>query len=259
MTVQEFYSYIDAIWSFLEGAIPVISPLITVVLTGFLVYLYKQQSDILAQQKELSKSDQRALPRILTYRLFSWRTLYKYKQEVGEFPDLPDHPERHAIFIGYLSNPGKGYADNLHIELQIRSPSFTFSIAPPLARWTNTDQMYFNEKGGVIAPEENETTMYTASFWFSYADLPEEFVDSEITFDNFLTPSEILWALEDIGDSPVEIGLFLHYEDGTGVREPIQLLTSKIDLESYNDLTEAWRSGGKPSGDMKPLFGIESS
>jgi len=246
------------IWDFLQEVIPVISPLITVLLTGILVYLYKRQSEILDEQRRLSESDQRALPRILTYRLFSWRTMYQYKKEGNVVPDLPGYPDRYAAFIAYLSNPGKGFAENLWVELRIKTPSFDFSFPKPISYNTNMDQMLFGElEGGVIAPEENEISMYTAAIWLTKEDLPEELLDSDVSHGERIAPTELLWLLEDLNETPVEIGLFIHYSDGTGICEPIQLLTSKAELESYNDLTETWRSGEMPSGNLEPIFSLE--
>lgn len=258
MVIQALPTVFDSIWTFLREIIPVVSPLITAILTVLLVFLYYKQSKILDRQKELNESEQRALPRILTYRLFSWKTLFQYEEEIGPLPDLPDHPDRYAIFNAYLTNPGKGIAEDLHIELQISSPSYSFLAGDVLARWTNTDQMSFNDDGGAIAPEENEVTLYTGSFWYPEQKIPDDLLHKDISYDPFLTPSELLWVLEENDESPVKIGLFFHYKDGTGIREPIQLLTSKVELDSYADLTEAWRSGD-PTDELEPMYELESS
>jgi len=237
--------------------IQIIAPLTTVVLTGVLVYLYKQQSRILDRQRELTEANQRALIRVLTYDLFAWPYLFHYYHQEGPVDDIPEIPDHCAFFSSYLSNPGKGYAENMYSELQIRSPSHTISSIHPLVAQTNTDQLAFqNTQGGVIAPEENEISLYQSSFWLDKDKLPNELTEVGMSIGDTVSPSEILWLLEEINESPVEIGIFIHYEDGTGVQEPIQLLTSKSELDGYHDITKVWRTGSDPDQEMEPQFSL---
>lgn len=248
------FGFISTIWAFLRETIPVISPILTVILTGLLVWLYKKQSKILERQKELIEAEGRALPRILTYRMFSQRDLIQF-QQYADLPESPWDDKNVASFIAYMKNPGKGYATDIRVELRIRSDNFQLSTSDPLARNTNVDQLaYDGTDGGVIAPEENNLLPYVAKLTFQSEGLPEEFINSDIKYEDIISPSEIFWILNDIGESYVDIGIFIHYKDETGSKSPIQLHTSRSDLEEYSDLRNLWRSRRKPPKELEPLY-----
>jgi len=240
----------------LFNAISVLGTVLAVVLNGFLVYLYRQQKDILERQTELTEAEQKSLPRIRTYRLFSWQDLYRYEQEIGEDLDLRGMPDRYSMFMAKISNSGKGFMKDVYAELVIETPSYRHSVSSALAHNTNMDQVIFSGEGGALAPEEGEVLM-TSQFSFSREDIEEEIEESGISVDEPVSPSELLWILERIDETPVRIGVFVHYRDGTGIREPISLLATECELDRYADLREAWEWGKPIVGELNPVFNLE--
>lgn len=230
-----------------------VGPITTVVLYLLLVWLYYQQKQILKRQTELSESGQRALPRIRTYRLFSWYEFFRYENETGFELDIPGLPDYHAGFWAMVSNAGKGFAEDLQAELVIKSPSATYSVTAPLAHKTNMDQTAFSGEGGALSPEEGEVTM-TSHFYYSREKIANEIEDSGVTVEETVTPTELLWILKELEESPVRIAIFVHFKDGTGVREPIQLLTSEYELSQYVDIRTAYRQGGPADVEIDPQF-----
>lgn len=94
----------------------------------------------------------------------------------------------------------------------------------------------------------------TTSFTMDANKLSDEINESNISVDDSLTPSEVLWILQDIEVPHVDIGIFIHYKDGTGSREPIQLLTSKHELSPYSDIRTAYEHGGPIDETVEPEF-----
>jgi hypothetical protein len=237
--------------------VTILTAVVSTILSALLVHLYRQQKDILKEQKELTESNQRALLRVLTYRLYSWTHFYRYSQE--EIPlNIRDFPEHHAAFIAYVTNPGKGYIDNLWVELQINTPSHTHSTISPLVSKVNTDQLAFSDDmGGIVPPEQKDVQMYSAALWFEAEKISDKLTDTGVSVDRSVSPTELLWMINESNEEYVNIGIFIHYRDGTGVREPIQLLTSKSQIEGYQDITKLWREGSPGAEDMEPLYSIE--
>lgn len=229
---------VDSLRTFLD----VITPVLSLVLSGLLVYLYKQQAEILGRQTELTESEQRALPRVRMYHLMSWMDWLAYQADDEGAPIPPAFPDRFAGFMAYVSNSGKGSAEDLRAELVVSTSERKYSCTSPLAHKTNMDQIAFNDKGGVLAPEENEVMMQS---WFRYStdDIPVESGELSISLDDPVSPSELLWALHDMGETNATISIFIHYKDGTGGHESIQLLTSESVLPKYGDINKIHRGG----------------
>jgi hypothetical protein len=229
----------------------------SLLLTGTLVVLYRQQRDILKRQSELTEAGQRALLRVLTYQLFSWADLYKYGLQENDIQFVSEHLDGRSVLTAAISNPGRGYAENMRAELKISSPNYTSSVASPLTARTNTDQLAFQEgEGGIMPPEENEPMMYRSKFSFTEADLPEDFNESGVTTESLISPSELLWILGDLGEPKAKIGIFIHYRDGTGVRKPKQLLTTECELGDYQNITTLWRHGEPIPGEVEPEYNL---
>lgn len=230
-----------------------IGPFVSILLTGLLVWLYRQQKQILERQTKLTESNHRAILRVRTYNLFSWRDLHYFGKDTGLDISELRIPGRYSIFTAYISNAGKGTAENMRAELVLKTSSETYSVTSPLSHMTNIDQIAFNDKGGVLAPADGESLM-VSKFSFSSDNFPDLIEESDITIEDNFSPSEFLWILEDMGVSYVEIAIFIHYEDGTGMRAPIQLLTSKHSLEPYLDIRTAYEWGGPIDHDLEPIF-----
>lgn len=223
-------------------------------LTGSLVWLYHQQRNILDRQAKLSESNHRAILRVRTYYMASWRDLYSFNKETGISMSVPGFPDRYASFSAYISNAGKGTAEDIRAELVIRTSGIKLSMTSTLGHMTNMDQQAFNQQGGILSPDDGECLM-TTHFSMESDKLSDEIDESSLSVDGSLTPSEVLWLLEDIGKKHVDIGIFIHYKDGTGDREPIQLLTSKHELTSYSDIRTAYEHGGPVEENVEPNFG----
>ena len=172
---------------------------------------------------------------------------------MGENIDLPGLPDHYASFTALVSNSGTGFAEDILIELVIESPSNRYSVTVPLTHKTNMDQIAFSGDGGVLSPEEGEVLM-TAHLAFSREELAEDIQESGVSVNDRVSPSELLWMLEKNGESPVNLAVFIHFKDGTGVRNPKQLLTSQHQLSPYIDLRTAYEWGGPVEGDVEPVF-----
>lgn len=237
--------------SVIAGAV---TSILSVGLYALLVVLYGQQRDILKRQTELAESSRRALPRVRTYFLYSCIDKVKFEQSTGEKLDIPGYPETYAGFVAYVSNNGKGYAKDVRAELVIKSPNMQYSATRALSHTTNMDQIAFNNHGGTLSPEEGEVTMVTG-FVFAKDDLSKEIEKSGITVGDSVAPTELLWMLYKLDESPVQIAIFVHYKDGTGVREPIQLLTTEFDLSKQVDIRTAYEWGTPVTdADIEPIF-----
>lgn len=232
-----------------------LGPIISVVLSALLVALYFSQYKILKRQTELTETGQRALPRIRTYRLYSWLDKYQGNVESGEIIEAPGFSDHGALFWAVISNSGTGFAENIRAELVIKSPSYKYSVTAPLAHRTNMDQMAFNDQGGVLSPEEDEVHM-VSQLRFSRDNLNTEIKESGLSVGEHVSPSELLWMLESIEESPVRIAIFIHFIDGTGRQKSKQLLTTQSDLKPYADLRTTYERGGSVDEgiDLQPDF-----
>lgn len=241
----------------LRTLLDIITPILSLILSALLLYLYKQQAKILDRQTKLTESEQRALPRVRMYHLTSWRDWLAYQAEDEGVPISPAFPDRFAGSIAYISNSGKGSAEDLRAELVVSTSERKYSCTSPLAHKTNMDQIAFNDKGGVLAPEEDEIMMQS---WFRYStdDIPVELEELDISLDDPVSPSELLWALHDIGETNVTVSIFIHYKDGTGSHESIQLLTSESELPRYGDINEVHRGGQiVMDEEVSPIFNYD--
>jgi hypothetical protein len=205
-----------------------------------LVWLYNQQKNILDEQRTLSAAEQKSKLRTRDYDLVSWATQFA----ALDIEDIPEPYHNTAMLYAEVENIGKGAAFDIESSLYIHSKDHKIAITTPLSHFTNTDQLSLNQEGESLGPGEHE---YMTSFYdMEAAELPEEMQRSEITLGERITPSEILWILEDLGYYDVEIGILIHYSDQTGIRDAKRLITTKGNLREYRDINQALTHGEYP-------------
>lgn len=242
----------------LVEALSAIGTLVSIILSALLVYLYRQQSHILEEQTELTKSNHKALPRVQNYNLLSWRDLFYLQEEMGENLEIPGLSIRYGFFHCVISNVGKGVAEDLRIEMVIQTPNDIFSATTPLMYRTNMDQLAYAEEGEVLASGEGPVRMFGAIIW-TREDILDKIEETTVKIEDSLSPTELIWVLWDLGVPYVHTAIFIHYEDGTGNPEPIQLHTSRHELTQYHDMKDIYDMGDPPGEEVRSVYASKAS
>ncbi|WP_144049540.1 hypothetical protein [Halorubrum salipaludis] len=209
---------------------PVITGVGSFVLTAGLVYLYKIQTEIQEQQKSLSESSHEAILRIEDYGLASQYDITDIREEAGLGRDDSINS---GVVIVRLSNFGKAAADDLRAELYFDGGQSYLSINTILSYGSHFDPLAFTGEGGVIGAEEKDVRFHS-EFSVSKDELPERW-DLEGSEPDMLSPTEVMWLIQDSGEQEIEVGLKIHYRDGVGYGEPKTLFRSRVDLGDIQD------------------------
>ena len=214
----------------------VVSGLGSFVLTAGLVYLYQIQTNISNEQKALTENQHKSILRVEDYFIASAQDLDQMFR--GEYPDW-------FIRCGFLSvtlsNFGKSAADDLYAKLYFEVDGTRLEIKSVMTHGTDFDSLAFTGHGGVIGPNERGID-YATQFHAQKSTLPFEWSVGEDVPER-LSPSEIMWTIADAGFDSVEIGIQIHFEDGTGKRNPLTIFTLDVDLQKYHDFRSACTFG----------------
>ena len=208
---------------------PAISGIGSVILTAGLVYLYKIQTEIQEQQKSLTENSHKAILRVDDYVLLPADTVDRTREEMGI---NTDELISSGAAVVTVSNFGKGAADDLQAELYFDGDLAYLSIETILNYGSRFDPLAHTGDGGVIGAEERETE-FVAQFSVSGNKMPEPWAQTTDETSR-LSPTEIMTEIQKAGEQVIEVGLRLHYEDGTGEREPKTLLQTKLDMNNSN-------------------------
>ena len=217
-----------------------ISGLGSLVLTAGLVYLYKLQHSIQVTQTELTQSQQRPILRIEDYRLFSGANVRQILDEEDMHPDSY-HPR--GFLIAMVSNFGKGAADGLHAELYFDTGDTSLLINSVLDHGGHIDPIAFSEDGGVIGAEERDVFL-NSQFITPKTKIPDEWT-VEKDAPEFLTPTEVMWCIQNGGNKRVEIGMRVLYNDETDTIRHKTIFKSDVNLRKCADF-ESIQSHGEP-------------
>lgn len=216
---------------------PVISGLGALILTAGLVYLYKIQADILGQQTNLLENQHEAKLRVENYFVAS-------AQDLADIFDVDDYPKwliRTGFLVISLSNFGKGTADDIRALLYFDGDDSYLEINSVMMQGGHLDPIVHTGQGGVLGA--NERNVRFASWFQASRDaLPDDWIPSSEE-PAWLTPSEILWAIEDSGVRTIKMGIEIHFKDGTGRRDPIPLFVNEVDLRKRRDFRSAHELG----------------
>lgn len=243
-TLPEFAQIIGAIGSF--------------ILTGGLVYLYLRQTRILEEEQKQTEFQSKALLRVEDFRLLPPEAVQKYaeKKDKGYWEHLI-----HADLIEVeLSNFGRAPANELRIEAMLHGDEFGWESQGALIKgtWTTAakklsgrsiDTIRLNDRGAPIGSDERNIT-YTVSLHATREEIEDQWgIDipikeqSDTKASKFLSASEILSALHDLGEQEVDVGLRIWYRDGTGERNPINLQFATAKSPKITDLNTAILQG----------------
>jgi hypothetical protein len=103
-------------------------------------------------------------------------------------------------------------------------------------------KIHRRDECGVLGADERDVQF---GCWFKAekAKIPSEWEASQEE-PQWSSPSEVMWVVEDADIRHIEIGIEIHYEDGTGKRDPLILCTTEVDLRKCRDLRSAlfWRA-----------------
>ena len=231
---------INILLDWLQEWASVISGLGSLVLTAGLVYLYKLQHNIQVTQTELTQNQQRPILRIEDYRLFSGT---RVSQILEEENINPDSYQPRGFLIAMVSNFGKGAADGLHAELYFDTEESFLRINSVLHHGGHIDPIAFSEDGGVIGAEEQDVFL-NSQFIARKTEMPDEWT-IEKDAPEFLTPTEVMWCIQNGGNKRVEIGMRVLYNDETDTIRHKTIFKSDVNLRKCADF-ESIQSHGEP-------------
>lgn len=207
-----------------------ISGLGSLVLTASLVYLYKMQHDILAKQTDLTENQQRAILRIEDYRLFCGADVE------GALYDENWHPDSYqprGLLLARVSNFGKGAADELYAELCFDTENVLLRISSVFDHGGHINPIAFSEDGGVIGAEERNVLL-NCQFITPKEKLPDEWA-IEKDAPELLTPTEIMWCIQNGGNERVDITMRVLYNDAAGINKNKTIFKLDVDLKKCTD------------------------
>jgi len=221
---------ITPVLDWLQDWSSVISGLGSLVLTAGLVYLYKRQHNIQIKQTELIENQQRPILRIEDYRLFSGADV---EQVLNQEDLTPDSYHPRGVLLAAVSNFGKGAADGLHAELVFETEDELLRITSVFDHGGHIDPIAFSEDGGVIGAEEQDVVL-NCHFMSPKEKVPDEWV-VEKDASELLTPTEIMWSIENSGNKRVEVAMRVLYNDATGETVNKTIFRSEVNLRKCTD------------------------
>ena len=210
----------------------VISGLGSLVLTAGLVYLYKLQHDIQVTQTELTQNQQRPILRVEDYRLFSGASVQQILEE-GKEEVQPESYQPRGVLLALVSNFGKGAADGLRAELYFETENAYLRINSVLDHGGHIDPIAFSGDGGVIGAEERDVFL-NCQFMTPRTKIPDEWT-IERGAPEFLTPTEVMWCIQNGGNERVEVGIRVLYNDETGTTQHKPIFKADVNLRKCTD------------------------
>lgn len=217
--------------------LPYINTVSYVLLTASIAYLAFRQWTVAESQKQLTAAQQRARVRVEYIRVLSHEDL-NYRLDV---PNNIQQQQAARLQLE-LSNFGKGPADDLRITMVVSDDHRKQTRIIPLSHGGNLEAAVLNDHGGILGAEEKETG-FAAGLFFERDTLFKEWISNKSELHRFLTPTELMWELEDSGYDEIRFQMKMEYIDGTGVRDPIDLLDVQIDLREHRDFRQAIELG----------------
>ena len=196
------------------------------------------QTEIQKQQKSLSESSHEAILRVDDYKLVSEKDLEDFRRQAG----LSDED---AVNMGgliiHLSNFGKGAADDLRTRITFHGEELFLEVDTLLTYGSHLDPLAFTGEGGVLGPGEKEVS-FTSGFSVSKSTLTGDW-DLQGDEPDVLSPTEIMWLMQDAGERKVEVSMDIRYQDGVGEGEPKTLFRKNIDLRKCRDFSSIEHTG----------------
>lgn len=228
--------------AWLQNWIGTIGTLGSLLLSALLVLLYRQQRDILNEQKELTKATKQAVLRTREFDFIQGSEMEQYRfQYTGYFESWRVHQD---YFLLQLSNFGDSPAKNLHFEIRIYfNDSEYLFLKTALSRSVIVpNQMAFNKDTGVIGAGE-QNVLFVIQTSCERAEIPDEWTESVSDIPDTVAPSEVMYLASEAGETELEAHLSLSYTDSTGEREPIKIQATRFNPNKYSDLGTAIKRG----------------
>lgn len=228
------------IW--LQNWIGIIGTLGSLLLSGLLVLLYRQQRDILNEQKELTKATKRAVLRTREFDFIQGSEMEQYRfQYTGDFEPWRVHQD---YFVLRLSNYGDSPAEDLHFEMRLyyNDSEYLFLQTALSRNVIVPNQMAFNEDTGVIGAGEQDI-LFVIQTSSEKSDVPDEWTESVSNIPDTIAPSEVMYLASEAGETELEAYLSISYSDSTGDREPIKIQATRFNPNEYSDIGSAIREG----------------
>ena len=188
------------------------------------------QHNIQMKQTELIENQQRPILRIEDYRLFSGADIERIINQEDLNPNSY-HPR--GVLLAIVSNFGKGAADGLHAELVFDTEDALLRINSVFDHGGHIDPIAFSEDGGVIGAEERDVFL-NCQFTAPKEKIPDEWVVEEDA-PELLTPTEIMWSIQNGGNERVEVLMRVLYNDATGATDYKTIFRSDVNLTECVD------------------------
>lgn len=260
MFALEHYNYVNIVNFRPPLTLPefaqVVGALGSLLLTGGLVYLYSRQTAILNEEKQQTEFQSKALLRVEDVRIIPCT---KARQVIEDKEINLGGYMLHSDFVEIeISNFGRAPAEQLRVEALLHGDEYGWEAQSPLVKgnWLEAaetlagrsgDVLRLNDNGAPIGSDERNIT-YTASLIATRSELEDEWetqipIDESALPTQFYSASEILWELQDAGESEIDAGIRLWFKDGIGRREPLNLKFATAESPKISNIEEALEFG----------------
>jgi len=189
-----------------------------------------KQTELQNKQTELTENQQRPILRIEDYQLYCGADVEQvaYEQHLVNGSYQP-----RGLLRALVSNYGKVAADGLHAELVFKTENTLIRINSVFDHGGHIDPIAFSEDGGVIGAEERYVPL-NCQFITPKEELPDEWIIKNDT-PELLTPTEIMWSIQNGGNERVDVVMRVLYNDGTGRTDNKTIFNSSVELRKCTD------------------------
>ncbi|WP_257627734.1 hypothetical protein [Haloplanus salinarum] len=104
-------------------------------------------------------------------------------------------------------------------------------------------QMAFNEDTGVVGANERVVPLSAQIGESDINSLPSEWVPKNEEIGHAVALSEIMYLAGQSGVTELEITFSLEYNDSTGEREPIEVVSTRVNPQEYDSFGRALQEG----------------
>jgi hypothetical protein len=235
--------FVDGFLIWLRTWAEVLASVGSVVLSAFLVVLYKQQKNILNSQKELTKATKEAVLRVEKFDFLQGSEVENALfQSTGRFETWRVHQDYFPLLV---SNFGESPAIDIRLEVRIHygTSGKSFVMRTPLTRTMLVpNQIAFNNNSGVLGSDERNI-FFVTQVSAEKDTLPVHWLEARPDAPETLAPSEVMYVASEAGEDWLKVDMFLDYSDSTGEREPIRIHSVGFDPSNYGDFGSAIKQG----------------
>jgi hypothetical protein len=234
---------VDGFLTWLQTWAEVLASVGSLLLSAFLVALYRQQKNILKKQTELTKATKEAVLRVEQFDFLQGSEVENALfQSTGRFESWRVHQDYFPLLV---SNFGESPAIDIRLEVRIHygTSGKWFVMRTPLTRTMLVpNQMAFNDNSGVLGADERNI-FFVTQMSAEKDTLPVHWAEARPDAPETLAPSEVMYIASEAGESQLKVDMFLDYSDSTGEREPIRIHSVEFDPSDYRDFGSAIKQG----------------